>query len=498
MTSIPQALEALESWSGSLDELTTTASRLLLDQGSWQGVILRAPTRSVVVNYRYVGLIAAAVRKHYHWRHLVQLVVACVLVQLGRSRESVARQFQSLNPAELIGLLRQSAEPDPAPFSPALPSVDRDHTERVLRLAHDLVPLLAAGLVQHYKAVRDGHLLVHDQASLSSQLYGAMTRLAALYVLHGQPVQADGAHTVAAMCAHPLRAREWSIPVFDAPEFRFHGIRLLDARTRLPTLECMDLARMISSELDLHEQQAFAQLNAICDQFALRGDAIYTALRGFITRHPITTTAQIREFIEANNMQLAMPFLMSCYEPPQPHHLVKGALRACSECQAPMVSSVIEEHISCPTRQCREFERPLRRSAAPALNAHDSLIAKPHILVYWCGPGQDEIFLYDTAVAAPSRLSATLYPGRDRCDISLDGDTIGIDVKSHANPYVLADALNRDLGGLKLFVRKFIAINDQALSRFPEYLDILRRECDRRDVEFIAVRSLAHKLKGWT
>lgn len=498
MTTLPKALEALESWSGSLDELTATASKLLLDQGTWQGVLLRAPTRSVVVNYRYVGLIAAAVRKRYQWRHLVQLTVACVLVQLGRSRESIARQFQSLTPTELIGLLRQSADPDPAPHVPAPPLVDPSLHERVLDLAHDLVPLLAAGLAEHYQTMRDGKPLIHNQASVSPQLRRAMTRIAALYVLHGLPVQADGAHTVTAKCTEPFRAREWSLPVFDAPEFRYHGIRLLDARTRLPTLECMDLARMISSELDLYEQQAFAQLNAVCDQFALRGDAIYTALRSFITRHPITTQAQLRDFVEAGNMQLAMPFLMTCYEPPQPHHLVKGSLRQCPQCKAPLVHSVIDEHISCTTRPCREFERPLRPGAAPALNTHDSLIAKPHILMYWCGPGQDEILLYDTAVAEPARLSATLYPGRDRCDISLDGDTIGIDVKSHANPYVLADALNRDLGGLKLFARKFIAINDQALSRFPEYLEILRREYNRRDVEFIAVRALTHKLKAWS
>ena len=78
----------------------------------------------------------------------------------------------------------------------------------------------------------------------------------------------------------------------------------------------------------------------------------------------------------------------------------------------------------------------------------------------------------------------------------LDGDVVGIDVKSHANPFLLAETLNRSLGGLELFSKRYIAINDQAVSRFPDYLDILRRECSRLDVEFTSVSALRRKLKA--
>lgn len=490
MAQLLRALQKLPAWTGSLDDLAAAAGSLLLDQGTWQGQVLRAPTRSLVVDYRNVGIISPALRKRYQWRHLVQLVVACVLVQMGHTRKSVAKRMQSLAPAELLALLA----PDEVATQPAAVA-DAVDTARALELAHEAVPLLAAGLADHFRRARAGQPLVHD-GGMSPWLRAAMMRLASLYVLHGAKVQADGAHTLVARCALPLRQREWDLPVLDASEFRFHGVRLLDPASRLPTIECIDLARQTSSELDLKEQQAFAQLDSTCDLFGSRGNEVYSLLREFITRRPITTAAEQRRFLEAENLQLAAPFLASCYEPVRPHHLVKGGLYSCATCGAPMLASTVDAHVSCTMRQCKAFESPIERASARPVPVQDALVAKPHILVYWCGPGQDEIALYDTATAAPPGLEAALYPGRDRCDLSLDADGIGIDVKSHANPFLLAASLNRSVGGLELYSTKVIAINDQAISRFPEYLEILRRECNRSDVEFKSVGALRRELRA--
>lgn len=494
MSTLSQALLNLSAWNGSLEDLATTAGQLLLDQGSWQGRALRAPSRSVVVDYRNVGIIAPALRKRYQWRHLVQLVVACVLVQLGHTRKAVGKRMQSLGSTELVALLEKASTDDALAPGPAAPAMAVDEV-RAAELAHEAIPLLAAGLADHFRRARAGQPLVHD-AAMSPWLRAAMQRLAALYVLYGRPVQADGAHTLVAHSTLPLREREWSLPVFDMPGFHFRGIRLLDAGTKLPTLECIDLARQTASELDLKEQQAFAQLDSVCDLFASRGNEVYTALREFITRHPISSAAEHRRFLENGNLQLAAPFLASCYEPVQPHHLVKGSLFRCATCGAPLVDSTVDAHLSCAVRQCKAFESPVARELARSVPVQEALVVKAHILVYWCGPGQDEIALYDTGTADPPGLDISLYPGRDRCDLSLDGEGTGVDVKSHANPFVLATSLNRGLGGLELYAKKIIAINDQALSRFPDYLDILRRECNRRDVEFMSVSGLRRELRA--
>ncbi|WP_151072992.1 hypothetical protein [Cupriavidus oxalaticus] len=491
MSALLLRLGSHKAWEGSLDELTVAATELI-GTHPWQGQTLRPPSRSVVVDYRSAGLIAPAIRKRYQWAHLVQLVVACVLVQSGHSRKSAAKWMQSLDPAELIALLMQHNGPSSAEIvEPGIPTVDH---ARALGLAHEAVCLLAVGLVDHFQRARSGRLLVHDPG-LSPALRGAMSRMASLHVMFGMPVRSDGAHTLVAQCRHTLRAREWGIPIFDSPDCRFHGIRLLDGQTCLPTIECIDLARQSGSEIDLNEQQAFAQLNSACDQFGMRGSDVYAKLREFITRHPISSPTEIRRFLSASSMQLAAPFLATCYESVQPHHLVNGALLRCATCGAPMANSVINGHACCAVRQCGAFDVPVLCRSARQVPVQDVLIAKSHILVYWCGPGQDEIALYDTATANPPGLVATLYPGRDKCDVSLDNETIGIDVKSHASPFLLADTLNRNVGGLELFPKKYIAINDQALSRFPGYLDILRRECNRTDIEFIAVSALRRKLR---
>ena len=446
------------------------------------------------MDYRGVGIVSPAIRKRYQWRHLVQLVVGCVLVRLGDSRKDVAKRLQSLGPLEIISLLDGSPSADVPPRAGAA-WADADD-QRVLAIAHEAIPLLAAGLAEHFRRAKAGNILTHD-GSMSPWLRGAMQRLASLYVMFGKPVQADGAHTLVAMSARPIRAREWGLPVFDATQFRFHGIHLLDAATRLPTIECIELARQTSSELDLREQQAFEQLETACDLFGARGAEVYTALREFITRHPITSLAEQRRYLEGKTMQLAAHFLASCYEPVQPHHLVNGKLYRCAGCGVPLIHSTVVQHVSCPIRQCKSFESPVLKNIARTASVQESWIAKAHVLQYWCGPGQDEIALYDAATAeGSSKLDVELYPGRDLCDLSLDAHMVGIDVKSHANPFVLAGSFSRGLGGLERFERKIVAINDQAISRFPDYLEILRRECRRPDVEFMSVTALRKTLRA--
>lgn len=473
ISTLSEALQKQAQWHGSLDELVQVSSQLLLAKGAWGDRPLRAPTRSLVVDYRTNGLVSPAIGKQYQWLHLTQLVVGCVLVQLGLPRKAAAKRLQSLTSDQIIGLL-DSFDEEQSTTPPALTSTSVDDG-LAQRLAHEAVHVLAAGLVHHFRQARAGEALEHG-VKLSAWLRGALSRFASLYLISGLPVQNDGVHELVSRSRQPLREREWGLPVFDSPTFRFHGIRLLDANTRLPTIECLDLARQITSELDLQEQQAFSQLNSVCDQFASRGNEVYAALREFIVRHPVTSTAEQRRFLEGRNMQLAAPFLASCYEPVQPHHMVGGVLYRCSTCGSPMVASIIDSHIACATRQCKGFDTPTMRVSAVQAPSRESLVAKAHILVYWCAPGQDEISLFDTAVAVPPGLSATLYPARDKCDLALDGDTVGIDVKSHSNPFVLAESLNRGLGGLELFPTKIIAVNDQALSRFPDYINILRRE----------------------
>lgn len=486
----------MPSWTGSLEELKEAAGRLITEHPHWDGRRLEVPTRSRVIDYRTHGLISPANGKRYEWRHLVQLVVGCAFVQSGVPRKALALKLQTMSVVEMLDLLQGGMAAWAAagvgrPAVKAESQEDRDRTIWARERLHETVRLLAAGLVDGFRQARAGKAPVHDP-ELSKWFRGALSRLAALYLSFGLPVQHDGVHGLIAQCRRPLRALDWGLPALDWPEFQFHGLRLLDPLSRVPTLDCVELARHVSSDLDIREQMAFAQLKSTCDQFASRGNDVYAAVREFVVRHPVTQPAEIKKFLEERNMQLASAFLSSCYEPVLAHHIVQGSLMCCTNCRMPMAASTLEGHAACVARQCKAYDVPVmiqRRTWSP-----DTVVAKPHILMYWCAPGIDEIALYDAARS--HKLSdVVLYPGRDVVDLAVEGTAIGIDVKSHASPLLLAQALSSGTSGLDLFTKKIIAVNDQSIARFDGYLDVLRRECERSDIEFMSVSVLRRQLR---
>lgn len=370
-------------------------------------------------------------------------------------------------------------------------SVSDLHATWVQERLQEAIKLLAAGLVDAFRQARAGQAPVHGPA-MSKWFRGALSHFAALYLSSGLPVRHDGLHGLISQCRRPLRELDWGLPALDSPDFAFHGLRLLDPMSRVPTLECVELARHVSSDLDIREQMAFAQLKSTCDQFALRGDEVYTALREFVVRHPVTDPVEIKGFLEERNLQLASAFLSSCYEPVQPHHLVQGSLLCCRNCRMPMALSTLAGHVACVVRQCKAYDVPVPMQRRPW--AAETVIAKPHILMYWCAPGIDEIELYDAA--RRQKISdIQLYPERDTVDLAIDGTQIGVDVKSHASPLLLARALSDDKIGLNLFSKKIVAINDQSIARFSGYLDVLRRECSRTDIEFMSVSAVRRLLR---
>jgi hypothetical protein len=73
---------------------------------------------------------------------------------------------------------------------------------------------------------------------------------------------------------------------------------------------------------------------------------------------------------------------------------------------------------------------------------------------------------------------------------------MGVDVKSYASPFILADRLNRSTQGLSIYRRQIVAINDQAIARFSGYLDVLRRQyTGNSPLEFMSVRELMKTLE---
>lgn len=488
MLSLWEALRSEEGWSGSLDELVSRSNALAQSFPIKDVEHLPARTRSTAINFRSEKILSPPHGKSFLWLHLVQFCGARFLVQEGWKRGEIASWIQSRSASDILGSVERASRPGK--------TVSNDGEEvrptgEALERAYRTVRLLAAGIVQQYQLALRGEPLIHDRR-LNPNLTRAMMGLASLYLLEGRDNVCGSVHEMLIKCKVPFHDAEWGLEAFRSSQFPYAAVCLLDPDARLPTLDCNELAKQTGSELDLREQLAFEDLRATSDQFAVRANQVYSILRGYVASHPITTFDELRAFEKEHDLQPAHSFLMGCYDPIQPHHLVAGELYICAGCKIPMGRANRTTYIACRTPQCTQFDRPVQGKPIPR---HEGMrIAKSHILTYWIAPGIDELAIFRKAQSLG--LEPILYPDRDSCDIGLDKGGTGIDVKSYASPFLLAEALTRELQGLAYYDVRIVAINDQCVARVPSYLDILRREYrGKSTIEFMKVSTVLAQME---
>lgn len=491
MQTLWEALKEEYEWTGSLDKLVLHSNALTASLPVGQSTYLPPRTRSTAMDYRSQRIISPAKGKSFTWLHLVQFCAARYLVELGWKREEVAAWIRGQDGENLLETIERTARPSTGRAGKSQNQAIGMVRDRYQQ-ASLVVRLLAAGIVGQYQSVRRGIPVVQDN-SLDPMLSRAMMGLASLYLLEGREDVAGSVHDLLKRCAMPLHDVTWGLDVFGSAEFPYHALRLIDPDARLPTLDCIELASQTRSELDLREQLAFEALRSASDQFATRTAEVYSLLRAYVVEHPITSLDELQTFERENDLQPAHAFLLSCYEPVLPHHLAFDQLYACSRCGTPMVHARLAKHVACRIPQCEAFDRPV--AVTPIKRPHDLVrIAKAHILSYWVAPGIDELAIFRKAQA--SGLHPVIYPDRDACDIALDGGNTGIDVKSNASPFLLAETLTRSLHGLEYYDVRIVAINDQCAARVPGYLDLLRREYrGKSKVEFMSVSALLNRLE---
>lgn len=481
------ALLLERAWRGSMDELAEKASMLCREYAVVDGIHLPETTRAVIINYRTCHILPPAAGKLFSWEHLVRLLSARYLLAQGWKRNEVALHLRG-QPAEYLATHLGASPSGPETCGRVTDAV----TARQLEQASLAISLLAAGIVEEYARARCGKVLVHD-SGLSAPLVQALHMFAGLFLERGQDNALGSVHDLLARCQQPLTEASFGLDLFSHPDFPYKGLVLIDPDHRIPTLDCSELAGQGSSELDLREQLAFKALREASGQFVEREADVYSALRLWIVEHPVTTRDALRAFMREEGLQLAASFLSACYEPLGPQHLVGGELHLCQACGAPMRRSLGVPHLyACAIRQCRKFDTPVRSVARTV--GTDMIVATAAIVLYWVGPGLDEAAIYRHAIKY--RCQARVYPDQDTCDISLDGDAIGIDVKSHANPHVLIARLNRSSGGLAFYPKRIVAINDRALARWHGYLEVLTQGYTGPvALQFMSVRELMKSME---
>lgn len=465
MICLEQALLHARGWNGSMLDLAAEATRLCEFHALSTGIFLPKTTKTLVMSYRALKILSPPHGKRFGWLHLVELLAIRHLVLKGWRREDTGpylARFSTEYIAENLASVHEQALEPQHPL--------QQDSDAVLERASIAIRLLAAGISEQFRMARGGMPTAHDD-TLSPMLTQAIMLLSSLYISSNKEDRGGSVHEVLERCRWPIDEQRWFLPMLSSPLFAYKGITLLDPDRRIPTLDCAEMARQTQGELDLREQMAFEALRGISQQFIGKQDAAYSSLRMWVTEHPITTGQALRSFGRDHGLMLAVPFLASCYEPVQPYHQVNEKLYPCEKCGTPMRRSrSSSEHLNCRTPQCAAFDKPLE--ALPLHPNADMLIAKPHILVYWIGPGLDELTLYQAALK--NGLEPKMYPSRDACDLSFSNDEVGVDVKSYASPYVLVDRLNKG-HGLAPYGRRIVAINEQVIARSFGYLEVLRR-----------------------
>jgi hypothetical protein len=470
-----------------MDDLARKASELSAACPVEGTVHLPSSTRALIISYRSRQILPPAHGKQFTWEHLVRLLSARFLVMRGWNRDAVAQRLQECSTEYLAANLNEIAKEtglDPS-------KSESDGAKRLEEITV-AVRLLASGIVEQFGHVRRGEVVVQD-ASMSALLAQAMLLFAGIFLEAGRENVLGSVHELLVRCQQPLSSTTFGLDLFSHRSFPYEGMVLIDPDRRIPTLDCAELAQQSSSELDLREQLAFDALRSVSEQFVGRQEEAYSLLRLWIAEHPVTTVTKMRLFEREKNLQLADSFLSSCYEPVGPRHLINGELHLCSACGVPMRRfRGAPRFYACTIHQCAKFDVPVESVGREVTS--ETLVASAHILLYWVAPGLDESAVYRHALKLG--LIPRAYPGRDACDISFDGDTVGVDVKSYSNPYVLVDKLNKSsLGGLGLYSTRIIAINDQVLIRFYGYLDILRQRYSGPVVRFMSVRELMKSLE---
>ena len=495
---LDEHLQQYTQWSGSQDELV--AAVIEFEQAHF-GAAIKPPNKRTATFYRSKDIIEPAVGKKFEFRHLLQFLLARKLSREGWTIKQLSQTIAALNTAELCDYLDntdallsgKSTVNRPSPYTPDYSKTNnvKPAREQQLPLPELATRLLARGVIAQFNETSSEHHVVSGN-QIPTDLKRAMSLLGQLCLREGSEDKFASVHDTLYLCRYPFNHTNWPLSTLKSDSFPFAMVNLIDIDHRCPTLDCMELAQH-GNEANIREQFTFELLKQVCASFGGRRHEVYTLVREFVGRYPITSIQKIMSFTRDHSIGQVERFLtQECYRPIESSHLIEDQLYLCSTCGSPL-SLVKDGTAQCTIRQCTRYHQHIELENGIFPDS-DAMLLRSHLQAFWFGPAIDELIIYDLAVECG--FDACLYPNSDMCDISIDGNDIGIDIKSYASPYLLAQALNNSIGGLHDYQRKVIGISDSCITNNNHYLEILKSHCtNNNSLEFKAVSDIVSWLK---
>lgn len=441
------------NWQGSPRDAVATIAELI----TALGVSVEPPTDRSLRDWRNEEILTKTGRK-FTARNLLEAIRVKQLRDRGLPVALIKDQVHDATEEQLIEAIQK-------------PEASTRSTSSLQPEAERAVALLARGVLQQFQSVQQGGIVgVTSQFSAGKEiplaLRQAQAHLARLYLECGLDDRVASVHELLVLCKQPLRA--WAPPPIATHEEYADAI-LIDTDYVVPSEDCEAIAEQGGHLEDLVERQFHKALMVALEKLPDEERApAYTLVRRFIAEHPVATHEEWRGIRNDPHLtQETARFFETIYEPAHADIAFGGAVPRCIRCHG-----YVRRDGSCILASCRHMQK--KAGVGERIRVADAFVARSAILKFWCDPAREELRLFRELHRFYGSV-VSLYPHVDRCDVSV-GNEIGIDVKDYRDPIRLARKLNRDLGGLRLYPRRIVAIanrrtvDESYMVRFKEQL----------------------------
>ncbi|MEM9538698.1 MAG: hypothetical protein AAGA60_04210 [Cyanobacteria bacterium P01_E01_bin.42] len=482
--------ENVRDWQGTAKTLIEELERKSADLE----LSLKPPSVRNIRAWRSKGIFSHSKGENFKFRQILEGLETLLLLKQGWTLNAIADILPSFDDKTLEQeIMAASPVTEKTTESFITSKKKNDLNDR----AKDAVILLAQGILQQYtRILNDIEIVRQDDRSVPATLHQAMYNLGRLYIEEEKCDRAACIHDVLDRSRYVLHSKEWELDIFKQSDFIFRDAVLVDPDLRVPTSECLEVARSAGGgfgEDNVIEHRLYKDLKENTEHLGERQHLAYTALRELVGRYSLIEEKKLIDYLDEHDLTPFQKMIIDDFFVEIPEAwLIKGLAHRCAHCGTLMRPHPRFSEGYCPIRLCDGNSDPkVLEKLDPTQDR--LLVVQPQILTYWTAPAIDEIKIFDRA--REYGLDAKLYPESDLCDISIDNYTIGIDAKSYNSPITLAMRFNRDIGGLINYRRRIVAVSDRIVKNTDGYLDILRSSLDKKsDLAKLEIKSVSEVL----
>lgn len=221
------------------------------------------------------------------------------------------------------------------------PGEQADATARLSGLGADAVVLLAQGILRQYERVLGGREIVRQDDRIPPELQAAMCRLGRLYIEEGKFDRAACIHDVLDRARHALGSPAWDLDHFTAREFLFRNAVLIDPELRVPTVDCVSIARLSGGvgEDNVIEHRLHGTLREAVERLGPARNRAYTAIRELPGRRSLIGELELARWVGEQKLTPVHGIFDEMFERVADAWLINGRANRCACLRATAITT---------------------------------------------------------------------------------------------------------------------------------------------------------------